>query len=58
MTKWKKAQLLSLAAARKLAREGKDILTGAGKELFSITTLGLYRSKRSNWGARRTRRRF
>jgi hypothetical protein len=53
MTKWKKAQILSRAAAHAVAREGKDIVKTAGKELFSIATLGLYRPARRNWGTRK-----
>ena len=42
MAKWRKNESLKKA----LAREGKAIAKGVGKELLSIATLGLYKPKR------------
>jgi hypothetical protein len=42
MAKWKKNESLG----RALAREGKSIAKGVGKELLSIATLGFYKPKR------------
>ena len=39
MAKWRKNESLKKA----LAREGKTIAKGVGKELLSIATLGLYK---------------
>lgn len=45
MAKWRKKESLS----RALAREGRSIAKGVGKELLSIATFGLYKPKRY-WG--------
>ena len=42
MAKWRKRESLGHA----MAREGKSIAKGVGKELLSIATLGLYKPKR------------
>jgi hypothetical protein len=42
MAKWRKNDSLKKA----LAREGKSIVRGVGKELLSIATLGFYNPKR------------
>ncbi len=43
MAKWKKRESLG----RALAREGGSVAKGVGKELLSIATLGLFRTKRN-----------
>ena len=42
MAKWRKKESLGHA----LAREGRSIAKGVGKELLSIATLGLYKPKK------------
>ena len=42
MARWRKNESLS----RALAREGRSIAKGVGKELLSLATLGLYKPKR------------
>ncbi len=42
MAKWRKNESM----ARALAREGRGIAKGFGKELLSIATLGLYKPSR------------
>jgi hypothetical protein len=42
MAKWRKNESLG----RALAREGKSIAKGVGKELLSIATLGFYKPKK------------
>lgn len=46
MRKWRKSDSFKKAVARSLAREGRDIAKGVGRELLSIATLGLYRPRR------------
>ena len=42
MAKWRKNESLG----RVLAREGRSITKGVGRELLSIATLGLYKPKK------------
>ena len=42
MAKWRKGESLQ----RALAREGRGIVKGVAKQLFSIATLGLYKPAR------------
>jgi hypothetical protein len=50
MAKRRKNDSFGKAVGRALAREGRDIAKGVGKELLSIATLGLYSPKRrSRW---------
>ena len=53
MAKWRKKESLGHA----LAREGRSVVKGVGRELLSIATLGFYRrSKYSPKDNRRGRR--
>jgi hypothetical protein len=42
MAKWRKGESLGHV----LAREGRSIVKGVGKEILSIATLGLFRPKK------------